>query len=122
MWVNYSRLGYETGILTERMLREEVFSPMFKGNPGQAWWDATGRFWTSTTRLNRQGRKFAQIASSEFHKAKLEARASINAAERQPNPKAGRAYRAQRWSALASIAAGGAIGILIGRHRFAHRR
>ena len=60
MWVNYSRLAYETGVLTEQMLREEIFSPSFRQEPMRSWWASISPYWTDVRRVSRRDRDFVK--------------------------------------------------------------
>lgn len=69
MWVDYSRMGYELGILTEPMLRREIFPAMFKSEIGRAWWETASHIWTKDQMLTRRDRQFIKIVSDEYNSA-----------------------------------------------------
>ena len=69
MRVDYSRMGYEMGILTEPMLRGDILPALFRNNIGREWWRGSVSIWTGDQMLTRRDRRFAHIVNEELLKA-----------------------------------------------------
>jgi hypothetical protein len=118
MWVNYVRMGFQMGVLTEEILREDIFGPAFTHEPMRKWWVAVRKYWRGDLVQGGKERKLTQIIDEEYRKA---------AAAGPPimlNTKNARAdirttLSPQRLNVLAGTALGIALGILLGsrRHR-----
>ena len=69
MWVNYARMGFETGVLTEEILHDDIFGPAFRSEPMRRWWVRVRRYWSGNLIQGRKEHKFVQIIDEEYRKA-----------------------------------------------------
>ena len=113
MWVNYARMGYQAGVLTEEILRDDIFGPAFRNEPMRRWWIYSRRLWSGDLIRGRLERKFVEIIEEEYNKAVSE-RPSIKSSAEAPslNPLATQATERHRM--LVGTVVGAAIGIALG--------
>ena len=69
MLVNYGRMGYQMGVLTESSIRADFFNGLFRSELGRAWWNKYGPLWTSSPVPERRARQFVKIMDDEYRKA-----------------------------------------------------
>jgi Family of unknown function (DUF6082) len=110
MLMNYARMGYQLGIITETALREEHFKLAFGNEPVRAWWVASRSYWVIGASTWRE-RKFVQIADEEYRKAITEI--SKTGEMKASSTASGiRVHKTRSWQIPASLALGIAIGAL----------
>jgi Family of unknown function (DUF6082) len=119
MWVNYARIGFHMGVLTEETLHDDIFGPAFTNDPMRKWWLAVRRYWSGDLIQGGKDRKFVKIIDEEYRKAiataptpALNVEGVRSDAQETQSPK--------RYDLLAGTALGVAIGILLGsrlRHK-----
>lgn len=71
MWVNYARTGFESGVLTEELLHDDIFGPAFKSEPLRVWWRHARKYWHGGLINGRKDRRFVQIIDEEYRKAEM---------------------------------------------------
>ena len=113
MWMNYSRLGYEMGILTEQMLREEIFPAMFGGEPGRDWWASASIYW-HRGKLSRRDLKFVKIASEEFERAIETPVTPLMRSAGEGEMVTGRRGKGNGWMTIAGATLGFSFGLAVG--------
>jgi hypothetical protein len=121
MWVNYARMGFETGVLTEELLHDDIFAPAFKNEPMRKWWARARKYWSGNMIQGRKDHKFVQIIDEEYHKAEQEGPAIVPSVENDA------AYivatRASKHdNTLAGTVLGITLGIIIGSRLRPNRR
>jgi hypothetical protein len=113
LWFNFARLGYETGVLEENHLREEIFANAFQSEPSRNYWRRSEELWKHGATASRRDRKWAQIAADEYARAIVDSTpqegilASQSDTAYRPSP-----GKCITWSA--TLASGVLIGTLIG--------
>ncbi|MGA2825135.1 MAG: DUF6082 family protein [Streptosporangiaceae bacterium] len=121
MWVDYSRMGYELGILTEAMLRGEILPGLFRNEAGRQWWNAASHTWTEDQMLTRRDRRFIRIVKEEYVVAQArgkKADADPSAQQAPDDGSHGRDVMKKRgWTIPAGVVAGVVIGVAA---KFAH--
>ena len=111
MWVNYARLGYEAGVITEPILHDDIFGPAFKGESMRKWWARTRKYWSGDLIQGRKELKFVQIVDEEYRKAEAAGPPIIHEIEdRAPDVRTGNKH----YNNLAGAVLGITIGVLIG--------
>ncbi|WP_216905877.1 DUF6082 family protein [Nocardia noduli] len=110
-WMRYGRMGYESGVISEQILRDDVLGAVFRSDIGRDYWAQTSKFWApGKSGYNRRTRTFKRIADEEYQKAiatgpapitweDLRASQQTTVAPEQPSP-----ARRTRWLATGSIA------------------
>jgi len=69
-WLRYGLMGYESGVVGEQMLREDVCGSVFRSEIGRDYWRRTSAYWgQSKPSYNRRTREFKRIADEEYQKA-----------------------------------------------------
>jgi len=71
MWINYARLGFQMGVLTEEVLRKDILAG-FAGAPLRLWWASARDGWLGEPRTDRRQRRFAQVVDEEYSRALAE--------------------------------------------------
>ncbi|TQS30270.1 DUF6082 family protein [Microbispora sp. KK1-11] len=70
LWMNWARLAYEAGVVSEWSLRVELLSDMFKNQSGRDWWAHVGPLWElGASGAGRAEKRFYRIVESEYEKA-----------------------------------------------------
>jgi Family of unknown function (DUF6082) len=113
MWVNYARMGYQAGVLTEEILHDDIFGPAFQNEPMRKWWTYSRRFWSGDLIQGRLERKFVKIIEEEYSKAVLE-RPSIASSGETPSLDPLATPATKRHRMLVGTVVGAAIGIALG--------
>jgi hypothetical protein len=120
MWVNYARIGFQMGVLTEEILHEDVFGPAFRSEPMRSWWIAVRKYWSGNLVQDRKERRFVQIIDEEYRKALMkDPQMMLNVGDSRPNPMT--APVTKRFDMLKGAVLGIAIGIVL-RSRLRHNR
>jgi Family of unknown function (DUF6082) len=113
MWVNYARMGFQAGVITEEILHDDIFGPAFRNEPMQKWWVAVRKSWSGNLIQGYKERRFVKIIDEEYHKAvTADQPIALNVEDASPN----RLTRpsAKRLDMLTGTALGIAVGILLG--------
>lgn len=115
MYMRYALTGFEMGLISERMLREEIVKGAFSSKPGRDWWNITSKHWHEEDSSSRKEREFKRIIREEAAKA-LEKPAVMRSIEDPPS--AGTRRNAINWSEILAVAIGSiTIGVFIGSLR-----
>lgn len=113
MWVNYARIGFQMGVLTEETLHDDIFGPAFTNDPMRKWWVAVRKYWSGNLIQGNKDRRFVRIIDEEYHKALTTGpAATLDIKNTQPDAPT-RAHQ-KKGDMLAGAALGVAIGILLG--------
>src|ERR1035438_1363733 len=64
-FLQYNAAGYETGLVPEKNLRNEVFPAFFRYEENRKYWEITNRDWLELS-LTKRGRRFVRIANEEL--------------------------------------------------------
>ena len=113
MWVNYARMGFEAGVLTEELLHDDIFAPAFKSEPMRKWWTHARKYWRGNLIQGRKDRKFVQIIDEEYSKAEKEGPAIVPSAE-DGAPYIATTTTSKRYNTLTGTVLGVTLGIIIG--------
>jgi hypothetical protein len=113
MTMNYARMGYEVGVISELSLRV-VLADFFNGEIGRKYWERARHDWTLVSTKGRRERRFVRIVENEYTKAILAGPPRIpTAVERDynqaPNPR-----RKGGWRTPTGTLLGLTAGILLG--------
>lgn len=120
MWVNYARVGFQMGVLSEDILHDDIFGPAFRNEPIRKWWVAVRKVWSDDLVPDRRERRFVQIIDEEYRKALIEDRPiALKAVD--PPPNARTTLSAERFNVLTGAVLGVAIGVVVGS-RLRHNR
>lgn len=68
-WLQYAAAGYETGLVREISLRNEMCPLFFRYNENRQFWELTQRDWLDSA-TTRKRRRFVRIVSEELARAK----------------------------------------------------
>lgn len=120
MWVNYARMGFQMGVLTEEVLHDDIFGPAFINKPMREWWLAVRKYWSGNLVQGSKERKFVQIIDEEYRKA-VAAGPAIAFNVEDPQPDTETTMTAKHCDLWVGTALGVAIGILL-RSRLRHDR
>ena len=121
MWVNYARMGFEAGVLTEELLHDDIFAPAFKSEPMRKWWTRARKYWSGNLIQGRKDRKFVQIIDEEYRKAEKEGPAIVPSAE-DGAPYIVTTKASKRYNTLTGTVLGVTLGIIIGSRLRPNRR
>jgi hypothetical protein len=113
LWMNYSRLGYEAGVITESHLRKEIFPSAFGSAPVRNYWNTTSASWQQGAGHSRRDRRFARIAAEEYRKAMAQPHSQRTIITSQPKHVCHLSDRRGLQRAT-EIAVGAAVGAFIG--------
>ncbi len=116
MWMNYSRLGYQMGVINQHVLREEILRGAFRGKPMRDWWAVAGKYWSPETEPDRRSRQFVRIASEEYRRAVADGPPNVRASE-VSSPEMMTPQSVRKWVMPVGVAIGVAIGIAMGSRR-----
>jgi hypothetical protein len=115
--LNYLAAGFETGLLTEEILRRDAFNGFFHYEENRQFWEMVSSDWLVAT-PGRKRRKFVEIANEELSRAK-----SIGPGLPMPYPSDGprksTSSRRLGWRrfVFAGLTAGVGIGFLLPSRR-----
>jgi hypothetical protein len=123
MWMNYSRMGFQMGVLSEKGLREETLRDVFRGEPMRTWWTNARQYWMRYPDHSRPDRQFARITDEEYRKA-LAGGPPLVRARQDSSPEISTSQDRKSWGGPANMALGVAIGIgiVLGSRRLYGRR
>jgi hypothetical protein len=122
MWVNYARMGFEAGVLTEELLHDDIFGPAFGNEPMRKWWIRARKYWSGDLIQGRKDRKFVQIVDQEYRKAlKVPPAIILNRTDDNAHNIATTTIL-KRCSMLTGTALGITLGIIIGSRLRPSRR
>ena len=113
MWVNYARLGFQIGVLTEEILRDDIFGPAFRSEPMRTWWVFARESWSGNLVQGRRERRFVQIIDDEYRRAVTAGPSAALNVEDAP-PSATITPSTKHLDILTGTALGVTIGILLG--------
>ncbi|WP_419150849.1 DUF6082 family protein [Nocardia vinacea] len=67
-WMRYGLMAYESGVVSERSLREDLFGVVFRSEIGRDYWSQTGSLWGETmASYNHRTRAFKRQFRSSCH-------------------------------------------------------
>jgi hypothetical protein len=119
MWMNYARIGFQMGIITEASLRGDILGPAFESGPMREWWIGARRHWSVLE--DRKERRLAQIIDEEYSKAVMAGPPKVlNIGDAPPDALA--TAGGKRYDTLAATVLGVAIGVILGSRLRANRR
>lgn len=121
LWINYSRMGFLMGIISEKDLREEILCEMFGGELLRIWWARMRGTWIRSPGLDRRNRQFARIIDEEYSSA-LAGGPPLVRARQDSSPEVSTSQDRKSWDIPASMALGVAIGIVLRSRRLFGRR
>jgi hypothetical protein len=121
MWVNYARMGFEAGVLTEELLHDDIFAPAFKSEPMRKWWNRARKYWSGNLIQGRKDRAFVQIIDEEYRKAEKDGPAIVPSAENDA-PYVVKAATTKQYNTLTGTVLGVTLGIIIGSRLRSNRR
>jgi hypothetical protein len=121
MWVNYARMGFEAGVLTEEILHDDIFGPAFESDPMRKWWARVRKYWSGNLIQGRKEHRFVQIIDEEYRKAE-KAGPAIAPSAKDDAPKIVTTTTSKRYNTLAGTALGVTLGIIIGSRMRPNRR
>lgn len=114
MLVNYGRMGYQMGVLTESSVRADFFKGLFQSELGRAWWARYRRLWIDNPVPERRARQFVRIADDEYNKAVMAGPPTVTVPSTgKSDDTAVTTARSGYWHAPAAMALGITVGILI---------
>lgn len=106
-------MGFESGVITEESLRNDVIHAMFRSEIGRDYWAEVGPVWPQMASYSRRTRRFLKIVDEECTKAAMAgpppvARSDIQAPQQQsPVPAS-----PTNWPATVCVALG--LGLAMG--------
>lgn len=121
MWLNYARLGFHTGVLSEVDLREDILGPSFAGEPMRKWWAGARKYYEDRIVEDRKERRFMQIVDEEYRKA-VSAGPPILVDTEDAFPNAAKETEASLTAKLFGILKGAVLGLAIGIVLGSHQR
>jgi Family of unknown function (DUF6082) len=65
MYMRYALTGLEMGVISERVLREEIIKDAFNSKPERDWWNVTSMHWHEEDPSSRKEREFKRIIREE---------------------------------------------------------
>ena len=119
--MSYSRMGFLTGTIPEKDLREEILRGMFEGEPFRTWWPRVRGGWIRSQGLDRRDRRFARIIDEEYRKAVAGGLPPVRARQ-DSSPEVPTSKDRKSWDIPASMVLGVAIGIVLRSRRLYGRR
>ncbi|WP_157124998.1 DUF6082 family protein [Nocardia pseudovaccinii] len=130
-WMRYGLMAYESGVVSERSLREDLFGDVFRSDIGRDYWSQTGALWGATmASYNHRTRAFKRIADEEYRKAVAAGPApitwgAIRASQQTASPQEMSNSRERtKWLTSGfvalTISAGVALGVVIGKSNVSH--
>jgi len=111
MWMNYSLMGFQMGLISEEVLRADHLA--FGGEPMRTWWASARRYWIGVPGQDRKERQFVRIVDEEYRRSVAEGPPIVPDPEGSSS-KAVTAEGSRRGGILVCTALGIAIGIGLG--------
>jgi hypothetical protein len=68
MWMNYGRMGYQMGTLTDEAVKDEFLPMAFSWPLMREWWLHYRKLWLTDSVSDRRANRFAKMADEEFHR------------------------------------------------------
>lgn len=69
-WMRYGLMAYESGVVSEQFLREDLFRALFRSEIGRDYWNQTRGLWgEALSNYNHRTRTFKRIVDEEYQKA-----------------------------------------------------
>jgi hypothetical protein len=69
MWVQYARVGFVMGVLSEEDVRVDILRPAFEGEPMRKWWADVRKGLEGRAVEGRKERRFIRLVDEEYRKA-----------------------------------------------------
>jgi Family of unknown function (DUF6082) len=110
MYMNYSLMGYEMGVIDEQSLAKEILASAFAAEPFRDWWAVSGVYWSPKDATSRKERKFRRILNDQYAAAIRSQRPPIRRTIDDSPPSSPKVSQA----VTKGVAAGAAIGVTIG--------
>jgi hypothetical protein len=112
--MNYGRMGYQMGVLTESAIRADFFQGLFQSELGRAWWSQNRQLWIRNPVPERRAQQFVRIADDEYHKAIMAGPPTITVPSKDsPHAIAKTPQHRSQWHTPTAIALGITVGIMI---------
>jgi hypothetical protein len=114
MFMNYSLMGYEMGVITDQAITQEILPSAFSSASFRDWWAVSARYWLPENVGSKKARQFACMLDRQHEISVASGRAPV-----QRYIQDGNLIQPSRWTPAKSAATGMIIGIII---RSAFRR
>jgi len=127
-WMRYGLVGYESGVIGEQTLRDDILAAVFRSEIGRDYWARTSVLWGQEgSAYNQRTREFKRIAADEYQRAVAAGPApitwdDIHASQQTAMPTEEPKYRGRtEWSAVSvALAVGSAValGVAVSKMNF----
>lgn len=114
MWMNYARIGFGVGVLSEDDVRNDIMRPAFKSAPMREHWAGARRYWKGRYIEDRRERLFVKIVDDEYLKALASGPPRVPDVEGNSRIPINGHVAGGRTGAAAGALAGICIGIIVG--------
>ncbi len=122
MWVQYARVGFVAGVLSEEDVRVDILQPAFAGEPMRKWWAGARKGLENRVVEDRKERKFVQLVDEEYRKAvSAEPSTAPDIEDISPDVAMTKSATSKQHDILNGAILGLIVGIALGSHRWPKR-